>query len=108
MLVHLIVWLRFPELNMVYHNEAVLMAIGSMIGNPIRVDRNTMEASRGHFACICVEINLNWPLVGKFSLDDKWHRIEYEGLHLICTHCGCYGHKKDSCASRVLSDEGTA
>lgn len=28
-------------------------------------------------------------------------RIEYEGLHLVCYHCGCYGHKEDNFSLRM-------
>lgn len=26
-----------------------------------------------------------------------WYKVEYEGLHRICTNCGCYGHYARNC-----------
>lgn len=68
------------------------------MGNPIRVDiRYTVEASRGRFARVCVEINLNQPVVGCVWLRDHWYHVEYEGLHLLCKQCGIFGHTARNC-----------
>lgn len=91
------VWVRFPGLNLLYYNESVLMGIASVIGKPIRVDKNTLNIERGRFARVCVEIDLTKPVVGKYSLDEQWYMVEYEGLHLICSTCGCYGHLTQTC-----------
>lgn len=48
-----------------------------------------------------VELDLNKPLISKFFFDDKVHRVEYEGLHIICFECGIFGHKKEHCPSAV-------
>ena len=31
--------------------------------------------------------------------------LEYEGLHLICFSCGCYGHRMDQCCDAVPSSQ---
>ncbi|WCJ25233.1 zinc ion binding nucleic acid binding [Euphorbia peplus] len=91
------VWIRFPSLPVRYYHEDLLMAIGNTMGKAIKVDKNTLEASRGRFARVCVEIDLTSPLVAKFSIDEVPFRIEYEGLHTACTNCGRYGHLRDVC-----------
>lgn len=79
----------------------MLLGIASVIGKPIRVDRNTLNVERGRFARVCVEIDLTQPVVGKYCLDDHWFRVEYEGLHLICSKCGCYGHMTRNCIQEL-------
>nr|KYP69892.1 hypothetical protein KK1_009098 [Cajanus cajan] len=48
---------------MVYYDESVLMSIASTIGTPIKMDTNTLTMFRGRFARVCVQINLNVPVV---------------------------------------------
>ncbi|KAI4347892.1 hypothetical protein L6164_008668 [Bauhinia variegata] len=47
---------RFPEQNMLYYSESLLMTIASKIGTPVKVDKNNLEASRGRFARVCIKI----------------------------------------------------
>lgn len=87
------VWVRFPRLNLIYYNDQnVLLGLASVIGKPIRVDKDTLNVERGRFARVCLEIDLTQSVVGKFWIKDNWYHVEYEGLHLICAKCGCYGH----------------
>lgn len=94
---HTLVWIRFPGLNLVYYDESFLLALASTVGRPIRVDTNTLKVERGRFARICVEIDLTKPVVGKVWLRGHWYKVQYEGLHLICAGCGCYGHLARNC-----------
>lgn len=87
------VWIRFPGLNLYFYDESILLAI---VGKHIRVDNNTRDIRRGRFARVCVEVDLNKPVVGRVLLQGHWYHIEYEGLHRICATCGCYGSKSDT------------
>lgn len=51
-----------------------------------------METSCRKFACICVKLQLDKPMVGQVSLRNHWFHIEYEGFNLLCNKCGYYGH----------------
>lgn len=95
-----VVWVRFPGLNLVYYDESFLLAMASAIGRPIRVDTNTLKVERGRFARVCVEVDLTAPVVGKIWVNGHWYKIQYEGLHLICTNCGCYGHLARNCSHK--------
>ncbi|KAF7823170.1 uncharacterized protein G2W53_021314 [Senna tora] len=55
------------------------------------------DGTRGKFARIYVEINLKKQLVPQVEVRGRSYAVEYEGLHLICFHCGRYGHSKDLC-----------
>lgn len=61
------------------------------------MDKTTFAASRGQFARISVEVDLNQPLRSKFQLWGHTFPVEYEGLHQICFHCGKYGHRQENC-----------
>lgn len=65
----------------------------------VKVDNNTVDLQRGKFVRICVEIDLDQPVIGMVGLRGVWYNVEYEGLHLICSNCGCYGHMARNCSS---------
>jgi len=103
------VWVRIPSLNLVFYNESFLMAMASTIGKPIKVDLHTLNVERGCFARICIEIDLDQLVLEKLWIKDNWYKVEYEGLHLICSNCGCYGHLGRDCkvlSSHSVSAEG--
>jgi hypothetical protein len=60
--------------------------------------------ARGRFAHVCVEIDLMNLVVGKVGFRNNWYKVEYEGLHVICTLCGCYGHLSRNCERSVHPD----
>jgi hypothetical protein len=77
------------------------------------VDRNTLFQERGKYARVCVEVNLNEPLLAMFELKDETYKVEYEGLHMLCRTCGKFGHYLEGCpdkktpnATNVDTDEG--
>jgi hypothetical protein len=92
------VWIRIPSLNLAFYDESILWAIASMVGNPIKVDLHTLKVARGRFARMCVEVDLTKPVVGRVGINGEWYHVQYEGLHIICTQCGCYGHLMKDCA----------
>jgi hypothetical protein len=93
-------WIRIPNLNLVYYDESVLWAVASMVGTPVKVDMHTLRVARGKFARLCVEIDLTKPVVGRVGINGEWYNVQYEGLHIICTQCGCYGHILKDCTAQ--------
>lgn len=73
----------------------------------MKIDRNTIKESeearrtnatmRGKFARLCIEVDIKKVLVSRVNLEEKNFPVEYEGLHLVCFHCGRYGHKINAC-----------
>nr|KYP44201.1 hypothetical protein KK1_034313 [Cajanus cajan] len=58
------------------------MALATVVGKPIRMDLTTLMASQ---------------VVDQVWFQNHWFHVEYEDLHLICKHCGLYGHTIGSC-----------
>ncbi|CAN1157802.1 hypothetical protein LINPERHAP2_LOCUS21761 [Linum perenne] len=79
--------------------------IGDYIGKTVRLDLATKDGSRARYARVCVEIDLSKPLLGKYVIEDRVLRVEYESLENLCYFCGVYGHKMDCCPS--LAEDGT-
>lgn len=98
-----LVWIRFPSLGMEYYDENVLFALASVVGKPIKIDTRTIDVARGKFERVCVEINLNQPVVGRFWFRENWFHVEYEGLHMLYKNCGIYGHLARNCPKKVVS-----
>jgi hypothetical protein len=44
-----LVWARIPDLNVMFYDEGFLLALGSALGTPIKVDINTVNVMRGKF-----------------------------------------------------------
>lgn len=95
------VWICFLGLNLLCYDESILLALASTVGKPIKVDHNTLDVQRGRFARVCVEVDLNKPVVGKVWMKNFWYKVEYKGLHQICFTCGCYGHLARDCKTEV-------
>lgn len=94
-------WVRLPELPIEYYDSDFLFFLGNRIGRTVKVDQTTSLTTRGQYARLCVEVDLNKPLLAMFELKGHIYRIEYEGLHLLCMACGKFGHHRDHCKEQV-------
>ncbi|XP_028792572.1 uncharacterized protein LOC114748366 [Neltuma alba] len=94
------IWVRLPRVTLKYYDIEALTIIGNRIRETIKVDFNTSCQLRSHDARLCVVVDLTKQLMPGFSLDREDYYLEYEGLHMLCTHCGIYGHRHDSCPSK--------
>jgi hypothetical protein len=99
------IWVRLPELPVEYYHKDCLLCIGSGLGPVLRVDFNTAAGTRGRFARICVQIDLEKPLAKTVRVGKTRLAVIYEGIGLLCFHCGRIGHWSERCPSRVLEEE---
>lgn len=53
-----LVYVRFMGLNLLWYDESFLMAMAAAIGMPLRVDKTMLGVTRGHFARVCMEIDM--------------------------------------------------
>lgn len=100
-----IAWIRFPGLPVEYYNSLALTRMGSLVGKVIQIDRNTEDAVRGRFARLCVEVDLSKALLPKLVVGKHIQTVEYEGLHMICFHCGRFGHRREGCPSVIVNEQ---
>ncbi|RZB50930.1 hypothetical protein D0Y65_047683 [Glycine soja] len=78
-------------------NEKFLWRLGSTLGEMLKIDKVTTIQSRGKFARICVELDLDKPLQPKAIVREYLLNMQYEGLHVVCFKCGRYGHRERDC-----------
>ncbi|KAI9110868.1 hypothetical protein K1719_018306 [Acacia pycnantha] len=98
------VWVRIPDLPLEFCTVESLGLIGNMIGRIIKIDRSTSIYDKGAFARICVEIDLQRPLLPAFMVFRETKQLVYEGLHLVCFCCGLYGHDQKACPNSMEED----
>lgn len=60
---------------------------------------------RGKYARICVEVDLDKPLLPMFEIKNHIYKVEYEGLHLLCLACGKYGHYREHCNAKDKGEQ---
>ena len=78
-------------------NEKFLWRLGSTLGEMLKIDKVTTIQSRGKFARICVELDLDKPLQPKAIVREYLLNMQYEGLHVVFFKCGRYGHRERDC-----------
>ncbi|XVF06754.1 hypothetical protein REPUB_Repub06bG0077800 [Reevesia pubescens] len=99
-------WVRFPGMLLEFYDGDVLRRMGNEIGKAVRIDRTTSFMLRGKFARMCVELDLTKPLVSKIYIGGRWQKVEYEGLKMLCFHCGKFGHNDLECGVRKKQEQG--
>ncbi|EOY31426.1 Uncharacterized protein TCM_038365 [Theobroma cacao] len=93
-------WIPLPGMPLEYYDYDVIARIGNELGRTLKIDQTTYQATRGKFARMCVEIDLKNPFVPKIFIGGRWQKVEYEGLRILCFHCGKFGHNIDCCEQR--------
>ena len=91
------VWVRLPELPIEFYEPNALLKIGRAIGSVLRIDSHTASGERGRFARLCVQVNLDKPLVRMIYLHKLTQNVLYEGINTLCFSCGRIGHKIEMC-----------
>ncbi|KAI9117672.1 hypothetical protein K1719_011838 [Acacia pycnantha] len=98
-----VVWIRIPGLSFRYYHKSTLRAIGTLLGEVVKIDYMTETRGRGKYARVAILIDLLRPLIPWIKVDGKTYGIEYEGLPHICFACGKYGHTEKKCPDIVSS-----
>lgn len=75
--------------------EQTLREMGNSIGRIVKVDMTTPDVTRGCFARVCVELDLQRPLIPIVMVMGRVVQVEYESLPRIYFQCGLYGHRAD-------------
>ncbi|CAN1796756.1 hypothetical protein LINPERHAP1_LOCUS21014 [Linum perenne] len=96
----ILTWVRLSKLPIHYFNNVAVTRIGNYIGKTILLDLATSAGARARYARVCIEVDLTKPLLGKYIIDNRVYRVEYESLENICFSYGVYGHKGDRCPAK--------
>ncbi|GAV80786.1 DUF4283 domain-containing protein [Cephalotus follicularis] len=73
-------WIRLPELPLEFYDEDFLMSSGKLIGNPLRLDKNTTLAIRTRYARLCVDVDISKPLISKIEIEDLCNWLNTRGF----------------------------
>ena len=92
------IWIRLSVLPIEFHEPRALLKIGQVIGLILRTDSQKTSNVRGRFARLCVQVNLDKPLINTIQIGKMVQMVQYEGLNSLWFGCGCIGHCKESCA----------
>lgn len=101
------VWVRFSKVPLEYYKEEWLKKVGDNIGRTIRVDMTTRVTTRGKFASVCIELEINKPLSSHYRMRGKTWRLQYEGLRDLCLIGGKYGYKEEKCPLQTTKTPST-
>lgn len=78
---------------MIFNHYLTVQCRTHVFVSPIeKIDQTTLNFRRGKFARVCVQIDINKPIVGKVWMRSSWYKAEYEGPSDICSTRGCYRH----------------
>jgi len=93
----MVVWIRLNELPIEYYNAQALHQISKSIGNVLRVYTHTATKTKGKSARLCVQIDVNKPLITTILIGKFEQLVCYEGIQKLCFGCSRVGHRKDIC-----------
>ena len=86
------VWIRFNGLPIEYYDAEVLKEIGEAVGKVLRIDTHTASEARGHYARLCVQIDVDKPLITTVLIGKLEQQVMYEKIQKLCFNCGRVGH----------------
>ena len=66
-----VVWISLPGLLIQLYDHKLLSFLGNRVGKTIKVNTTTIDQSRGRYARVCVEVDLNKPLLSEYSAKCK-------------------------------------
>lgn len=93
--------MRFPKLPIEFYDTTVLKEIGSAIGPALRIDSYTASKSKGSYARLCIQVELDKPLIKSIQIGRLVQQVLYEGISTLCFCCGRMGHKQENCCYRI-------
>ena len=85
------------ELPFELYETDVLKQIGETVGKVLKIDSHTALEERGKYARLCIQIDINKPLVNTILIGRFEQPVSYEGIQNLCFSCGRLGHRVETC-----------
>lgn len=95
------VWVRICELPIELYDVEVLKQISKSIGKVLRIVSPTAMEARGKYARLCIQIDVNKPLVSTILIGHFEQIVPYEGIHSLRFSCGRLGHRFEACPYNI-------
>ncbi|XVF24797.1 hypothetical protein REPUB_Repub13aG0158600 [Reevesia pubescens] len=95
------VWARLPGLPIEFYDPDILRRIGNQLGVLLRIDATTASSTRGRYARICIQVDLDKPLVQNIKIGRFNQQVMYETVAGLCFSCGCIGHNTTKCPANM-------
>jgi len=103
-------WVKLRGLPMEYWKPRTLFSITRGIGTPLSLDECTLQKSRGFFARILVDVNLQYDLPNQIMVERKGFalvvELKYEKLPEFCSLCRAIGHSMSVCKHNIIGEKG--
>nr|POE73423.1 hypothetical protein CFP56_08726 [Quercus suber] len=77
--------------------QALIVKIGNSIGNVLSVNTFTASKSRGRFVRLCIQVDVEKPLVTAILIGKHEQSISYKGIQKLCFGYGRLGHRHEAC-----------
>lgn len=87
-----------------YYDKKVLTFICNLIGNAIKVDKNTLTWKHGKYERLCIQFDLSKHLIVMSTIKGRHYKVKYEGLHL-CLSCRKYGHYVETAMTAIMKNK---
>lgn len=96
------IWIRLPGLDFKYWSAKGLSKIGSLVGKPLMVDKQTEKKLGLSYARMLVEVNVGQKLPEEVLFRNEKgiiisQSVTYDWKPSLCDHCKKYGHEKEEC-----------
>lgn len=78
------VWIRLPKLPIEFYEPNALLKIRRAIGPILHIDSHVASGVRGRFTRLCVQVNLDKPLIREVYLGKLVQNVQYEGINSLC------------------------
>ncbi|KAJ8453127.1 hypothetical protein Cgig2_008011 [Carnegiea gigantea] len=105
------IWVLLPDLDIKYWGADGLSKIGSVIGIPLKTDKQTMNKTYLSYVRIMIDTPLDGPFLDHVDyINDKGRvirqQVKYDWQPVKYTHCTMYGHTEEQCRKkRVVRQE---
>ncbi|CAN1239927.1 hypothetical protein LINGRAPRIM_LOCUS2542 [Linum grandiflorum] len=81
-------WVKFLELSLHHYNDSSRFSIASCIEKPLKLNHETFLVSWGKNAWVCIEVDIDNPLIPTIGWKNFDIKVEYESIPVICMQCG--------------------